>query len=58
LLYQIGLCVVISAIVAYGARLALKAAERNKLIDKESLLSFSISLSVGIRCLLAEEKYA
>ncbi|KAJ3413774.1 hypothetical protein HDV05_007594 [Chytridiales sp. JEL 0842] len=48
LLYQIGVCIVLSAFIAYLARLALKAAERNNLIDKESLLSFSVALSLVV----------
>ncbi|KAI9333770.1 Cation/H+ exchanger [Zopfochytrium polystomum] len=47
-LYQVCLAVVFGALVAYLARKALKLAERNGWIDKESLISFTISLTLFI----------
>ncbi|KAJ3332151.1 hypothetical protein HDU76_001138 [Blyttiomyces sp. JEL0837] len=48
MLYQIGVSVVIGVVMAYGAKRLLKAAERREWIDKESILSFSISLALLI----------
>ncbi|KAI9324174.1 Cation/H+ exchanger, partial [Zopfochytrium polystomum] len=47
-LYQVALSVVFGAGVAWVAREALKLAERSGWIDKESLISFSISLTLFI----------
>ncbi|KAI9326699.1 Sodium/hydrogen exchanger family-domain-containing protein, partial [Zopfochytrium polystomum] len=54
-LYQVGVAAIVGVVTVYVARKRLKRAERNGLIDKESLLSFSISLAlliVGICALL------
>ncbi|KAI9340141.1 Sodium/hydrogen exchanger family-domain-containing protein [Zopfochytrium polystomum] len=47
-LYQVGVAAAVGVVTAYVARKLLKLAERNGLIDKESLLSFSISLALLI----------
>ncbi|KAJ3226943.1 hypothetical protein HDU81_007002 [Chytriomyces hyalinus] len=46
LLYQVALSVVIGIVIAYMAQLSLKMAVRHDLIDKESILSFTIALSL------------
>ncbi|KAJ3152077.1 hypothetical protein HDU86_005922 [Geranomyces michiganensis] len=47
-LYQVVLSVILGALIGYAAQRALKYAERRNLVDKESMLSFSIALGIMI----------
>lgn len=46
-LYQVLLSILVGAILGYAARKSLQFAERRGLIDKESIVSFSIALAVA-----------
>ncbi|KAJ3316592.1 hypothetical protein HDU76_001681, partial [Blyttiomyces sp. JEL0837] len=48
MLYQIGLSCLIGTLMAYGSQRLLKLAEKHGWIDKENILSFSISLALLI----------
>ncbi|KAJ3413831.1 hypothetical protein HDV05_007431 [Chytridiales sp. JEL 0842] len=48
MLYQVAVSIALGAILAYLARKMLKLAERRQWIDKESILSFSISLALFV----------
>ncbi|KAI8588839.1 Sodium/hydrogen exchanger family-domain-containing protein [Geranomyces variabilis] len=48
LLYQVLLAVALGTLVGYAAQRALKYAERRNLVDKESMLSFSIALGIMV----------
>ncbi|KAJ3296793.1 hypothetical protein HK104_001209 [Borealophlyctis nickersoniae] len=48
ILYQVILSVVVGILFGYFARKSLKFAERHGLIDKQSILSFSVGLAVAV----------
>ncbi|KAJ3048732.1 hypothetical protein HK097_010248, partial [Rhizophlyctis rosea] len=47
-LYQVGLAMVVGAVIGYAARRGLRYAEEKNLIDKNSFLSFEIGLAAFI----------